>query len=288
MKRFILGFNTANEKSRMVIYLWLINFLFSLMIVTPFYFLISKEFSRSLMGDSLAKGFDFMWFGDIAYKYQDISAALVGWFLVPGIIFLLLYTFLNGGIVGRIVAHREKINIRNFYADCGKYFFRLFRVFLISLIGYAVVVGVIYKIISSLFKLWTKNASTEWPLIISSNLKFLIFILLFSAIRMFFDYVKIRLVVEDSKSAIKATILTFSFIGKRFFKAWFLYLFVGIIGLLFALIYIGISRVLPYSGFFIVILFIWQQIYILTRMWIKILFFSTEYHFLIHHKTFLP
>jgi len=283
----ILGFNTANKKARMAIYLWFVNFLFSLMIISPFYFLINKEFSRSLMGDTLAEGLDLIGLGDIILKYKDIPGVLGGWLLIPGIIFLFLYIFLNGGLIGRIVDQREITDMRNFFADCSQYFFRFFRVFLISLIGYAVVIGIIYRLISSLFKLWTKNASTEWPLIISSNLKFLILILLFFATRMFFDYVRIRLVVEDSKRTIITTILNFSFIGKRFFKAWFLYLLVGIIGLIFGLIYVGISRILPSSGFLVFAVFTWQQIYILSRMWIKILFFSTEYHFLVYHKTSL-
>jgi len=136
--------------------------------------------------------------------------------------------------------------------------------------------------------IWTKNASSEWPLIISSNLKFLILILLFSAVRMYYDYVKIRLVVEDSKRTVLTTILNLAFIGKRFFKAWFLYILVGIIGLILGLIYLGISKIFPSPAYLAIIVFIWQQLYILSRMWVKILFFSTEYHFLVYYKTSLP
>jgi hypothetical protein len=287
LRIFIQGFSTTNSKARMVIYLWLTNFVFSLIIVTPFYLLFNKEFSRSLSGDSLAEGFGLLWFSDLAYKYKDIPGVMAGWALVPAIIFLFLYIFLNGGIIGRIADERKLINFENFFSDCGKYFFRFFRVFLISLFGYALVI-ITHKLISSLFKLWTKNASTEWPLIISSNLKFLIFILLFSAVRMYFDYVKIRLVVEDSKRTILTTVLNLAFIGKRFFKAWFLYLLVGIMALLFGLAYLGISKILPSSGYAVIMIFIWQQLYLLSRMWVKMLFFATEYHFLVHHKTTFP
>lgn len=268
----------------MVIYLWLINFLFSLMVITPLYLLLNKELPRSLAGDTITEKFDLMWLGDLVFKYKDIHAALLGWLAVGGIVYLLFHIFLNGGVIGRIVEQRERISLGNFFSDCGKFFWRFFRVFLFSLIAYAFVIGVIYRLVSSLFKLWTKNASNEWPLIISSNLKFLILIFLFYTIRMFFDYVRIRLVVEDSKRTIAATILNFAFIGKRFFKAFFLYFLVGIAGIIFSLIYFGVSKILPSSASFMVIVFIWQQLYILSRMWIKILFFSTEYHFLIHHK----
>ncbi|NIM90733.1 MAG: hypothetical protein GTO17_07265 [Candidatus Aminicenantes bacterium] len=287
LKLFIQGFSTANRRARLVIYLWLMNFVFSLIIITPVYILITKEFSRTLLGDIMAEGFGLLWFADLAYKYKDIPGALAGWVLAPGIIFLFLYVFLNGGLIGRIADEREIINFEKFFSDCGKYFFRFFRVFIISLFGYALVV-IIHRLVGSLFKIWTDNASSEWPLIISSNLKFLILLLLFSIVRMYFDYVKIRLVVEDSKRTVLTSILNLAFIGRRFIKAWLLYLLVGIVGLLIGLIYLGISRIMPSAGYLVIAVFIWQQIYIFSRMWVKLLFFSTEYQFLVYHKTSLP
>ena len=279
LKTFEKGFQSTNKNVRMVVYLWLINFIFSVLIVTPLCFLINKDFSRSLMSDQILKGIDFLWLGDIVYKYRDFNPALVGWFIIPVVFFLLLYIFLNGGIIGRIATQGENIDLTSFFSDCGRYFFRFFRVFLISLVAYFVVFGGIFKGISALFKLWTKNASTEWPLIFSSILTFLIQFLLFSIVRMFFDYVRVRLVVEDSKKTIRATLLNMAFIGKRFFKAWSLYLLVGLIMVIFGVVYLAVYQPLPKIGLLIILAFIWQQAYVLSKMWTKILFYSTEYHF---------
>jgi uncharacterized membrane protein HdeD (DUF308 family) len=147
-----------------------------------------------------------------------------------------------------------------------------------------VVLGGIHSIISALFNLWKKSASTEWPLILASILEFLILVLLFSIVRMFFDYVRVRLVVEKSKKAIRATLLNISFIGKRFFRAWFLYLLVGLITAVFGVIYLALYQPLPKIGILLIVGFIWQQMYVLSRMWTKILFYSTEYHFLNLHQ----
>jgi len=155
---------------------------------------------------------------------------------------------------------------------------------LISLVAYLVVFGGIHSIISALFNLWKKSASTEWPLILSSILEFLILVLLFSIVRMFFDYVRVRLVVEKSKKAIRATLINLAFIGKRFFRAWFLYLLVGLITAVFGVIYLAAYQPLPKIGVLLIVGFIWQQMYVLSRMWTKILFYSTEYHFFNSHK----
>ena len=279
LKIFEEGFQTTNKKLKMVVYLWLINFIFSLVIVTPVYFLIKKDLSGSLMSDQVLKGTELLWLGDIAYKYQNMLPALVGWFLFPGIFFMVLYIFVYGGILGRIAALDEKIDLASFLSDSSKYFFPFLRIFLISLVAYIVVFGGIHSIICALLNLWKKNASTEWPLILASILEFVILVLLFSIVRMFFDYVRVRLVVEKSKKAIRATVLNISFIGKRFFKAWFLYLLVGLITAVFGVIYLAVYQLLSNIGILLIVGFIWQQIYVLSRMWTKILFYSTEYHF---------
>lgn len=284
LNTFEKGFQTTNKRLKMVVYLWLINFIYSVLIITPVYFLIKKDLSRSLMADQIIKGTGLLWLGDIIYKYQDVFPALVGWFLIPGIFFMLLYIFLYGGIIGRIAARDEKMKMTSFLADCSKYFFTFLKVFLISLVAYLVVFGGIHSIISALFNLWKKSASTEWPLILSSILEFLILILLFSIVRMFFDYVRVRLVVEKSKKTIRATLLNVTFIRKRFFKAWFLYLLVGLISAVFGVIYLAVHQLLPKIGVLLIVGFIWQQTYVLSRMWTKILFYSTEYHFFNFHR----
>jgi len=96
---------------------------------------------------------------------------------------------------------------------------------------------------------------------------------------MFFDYVRVRLVVEGSKKTIRATILNFSFLGRRFFRAWALYLLVGVVVVILGLVYLGLWRFFPQAGVFLIGFFIIQQLYLLSRMWTRLLFFSTEYHF---------
>ena len=285
-KIFGKGFVTANKKAKMLVYLWLVNFLFSLILVAPFYSLLQKDFSRSLIGERLIQGIDMLWLGDLVYKYQDVASLFLGWTLVPAILFLLLYIFLNGGIIGRIVAGEEKVNFSSFFGDCGKYFWRFLRVFLISLIGYILVVGILGRVISALTKALTKNASTQWTLIIASFLRLLILLLLFSVIKMFFDYVKVGLAAEQSKKALRGTLLNFAFLGKRFFKAWGLFLLVGLMFIALSVIYLAVARILPKTGLIpMIIVFLWQQAYILAKAWTAVLSFSTEYHFLKIHKT---
>ncbi len=279
IKAFGRGFGRTNLKWRMAIYLWLVNLIFSMLFVSPLYFLLQKEFSRSLFEERLARGIDFVWLGDLIYKFRDFYPAFWGWLLIPGLVFLLLSVFIDGGIIGAIVAGERKISLGSFFGDCGRYFFRFLQVFLISLIGYVLLFGVILRLVGLAFDRWAENASSEWTLIYSANLKFLFSILLFSIVRMFFDYVKIRLAAEDSKKTIKATIGTAAFLGRQFFGAWLLYLLVGVLFLAVSAAFLGIYRLLPSTGILFLLVFLWQQAYIFLRQWIKIMFFATEYRF---------
>ena len=279
-KSFINGISTANTNFKIIIYLWIINFLFSLMLVAPIYFMIDKNISKSLMGEKLAHGFDLFWLGDVLYKFRDFSPALIGGIIFPALLYLLLYIFLNGGIIGRLTITFENVNLKNFFSDCGYFFWRFFKLFLISIIAYVVFLGLFYRIISMILEIFTKKATTEWPLIIVSNLKIVVLLLLFTIVTMFFDYAKIRVVISNSKKVIKETLFTLKFLGKRFFKAWGLYLLIGLFFLIITFIYMEIAYIIPKNTLLLILLtFIWQQIYIFARLWIKLIFFASEIEF---------
>ncbi len=279
-KLFINGISTANTNFKIIIYLWIINFLFSLMLVAPVYFMINKNISKSLMGEKLAQGFDLFWLGDVLYKFRDFSPALIGGIIFPALLYLLLYIFLNGGIIGRLTVTFENVNLKNFFSDCGFFFWRFFKLFLISIVVYVVFLGLFYRIISMILEIFTKKATTEWPLIIVSNLKIVVLLLLFTIVTMFFDYAKIRVVISNSKKVIKETLFTLKFLGKRFFKAWGLYLLIGLFFLIITFIYMEIAYIIPKNTSLLILLsFIWQQIYIFARLWIKLIFFGSEIEF---------
>jgi hypothetical protein len=280
IKFFGQGLGTAARKGRMLVLLWFIYLLFSLFVVAPFYFLLESQFSRSLLGERLFGGDGLLWLGDLVYKFQDIPPLLSGCMLGSFVLFLLFLVFLNGGIIGRIAAAEERITLSDFFADCGRHFGRLFRVFLLSLVGYLLIFGILGRFISIPFRAWSKGASTQWTTLLSSSLRLIVLLLLFSVVKMFFDYVKVTLVVEDSRKSVRTTLRNFGFLGRRFFKAWSLFLLVALLFVISTIVYLAVAKVLPKAGIGPLLLFLWQQAYILMRLWITILFFTTEYGFL--------
>ena len=284
IRLFGQGFQKTARNGRMLGLLWVVHLLFSLLIVSPFYFLLNSQFSRSLLGERLFAGSEMLWLGDLVYRFQEIQPLLNGFMIGAAILFLLFLVFLNGGIIGRLAASGEKVTLGNFFGDCGRYFGRLFRVFLIALLGYLLVFGILGRFISIPFRLWSKGAATQWTTLASSSLRLLVLLLLFSIVKMFFDYVKVTLVMEDSRKTLRTTLRNVLFLGRRFFKAWGLFLLVGMLFVVATFIYLVVAKGLPKTGLGPFLLFLWQQVYIFVRLGITVLFFATEYGLLKSEK----
>jgi hypothetical protein len=274
------GVAVAGKKARLLLYLWLIQLLFSLLVIGPFFFLLQKDFSRSILGEKMFQGMDMLWIGDLIYKYRNINSLFLGWLIVPAVVYVVLQIFLNGAVLGRIASANDRLSLGSFLADGGRYFGRFFRIFLLSLAGYLLVFGLFGRLLSLPFKLWMESASTQWTTFYASSLRLLLFLLLFSIVKMFFDYIKVRLVAEDSRKALRAFPLNFPFLGKKFFRAWARFLLVGLIFVAVTAVYLVLVKWIPVSGGgALLILFLWQQAYIVARLFTAVLFFTTEYQF---------
>jgi hypothetical protein len=115
------------------------------------------------------------------------------------------------------------------------------------------------------------------PVIIASNLGFLVTILLLSIVQMYFDYVKIHLAARDGRKVLAAAAAALSFIWREFFKAWGLYLLVGLLFVAATAVFIALTNVLAGTGVVALVLgFILGQACILVRIWTKVLFFASE------------
>lgn len=274
---FMQGLRLAFAKLRLAARLWTVNFLFSLFAVAPLVFLILGQLAHSFSGRRALQKLDAFWLGDFVYRFMDAAPAFTGLALLAALLYLLLAVFLNGGIIGCLNRPGARTTLADFFHDCGLYFWRFFRLFLLSIPAYLLVVGVFYQLLIAALKVLDRRATTEWPALIISNVRILALVLLLGLVSMFFDYVKIGLVTGESKKVLKQTWRTLAFVGRRFIKAWGLYLLSGLVFVLLTLVYLEIARVLPKDRPLLVLLFfLWQQFYVLGRQFSKVLFFATE------------
>jgi hypothetical protein len=261
---------------RAIFVLWVSNVLFALLGVLPLAFLIHSALGHSVWG-SQVRGFDFLWLGEALYKFRDLPPALAGGFLGAAGLFLLVSVFLNGGVVGRLAAG-ERVTPAGFFGDCGRFFWRFVRLFLLSLPVYIIVLALFSRLLTAALKSVTDNAPTEWTTIIVSNLQFLAVVLVFSIIQMLFDYTKVRLAVDDSYQVLRSLGRTVGFLLRNFGRTWGTYLLVSLFLVLGFAVFVNVLKLIPGRGLVPAVLgFLWSQAFVLFRLWTRVQYFATAF-----------
>jgi hypothetical protein len=170
---------------------------------------------------------------EVLISNQNILAPYAVFLIAIVLISALLFVFLNGGLFGRMINQDNRINFSNFLADGCRYFWKfLFSV--IFFIPFLFLLFLLFRLITAPFNAWSRGAVTEWPVIISANLKLLLFVLLLAAFKLLLDLVRI-IIVAESKKVIPAYSLAIKFLGQHFFSFWGLYLLLGLAVLLISL-----------------------------------------------------
>jgi hypothetical protein len=94
---------------------------------------------------------------------------------------------------------------------------------------------------------------------------------------MVLDYTKIAIVERKAREVYPLLMQTIGFVLKHFGMTAALYALLIVSGLGLLSIYLGVEHfITPDSGFGITIFFIVAQLYILSRIWLKISFFTSQ------------
>ena len=277
LKLFAKALGTTARQGRLALRLWAISLLFSLLVAAPFAAAIQGQAAHSLAADSLLARMDVDWLTDLSIRFQGAAPLVLGLLLAALLLYLLLAVFLNGGVIGGLLRPGARPTLAEFFHDCGLYFWRFFRLFLLSIPVYLLFVGLLHGLVAGLLRALTRQAASEWPLVAANGLRLLALLLLLGIVSMFLDYVKIGLAAGNRRGVLKETGRTLKLVGRRFLKAWGLYLLAGLAFVALTLLYLEVVRVLPKGTPPLVLaVFLWQQLYVLGRQFSKVLFFASE------------
>lgn len=276
IKAVVKGLGTTLRKPRLVVILYVFNLLFAIAAAAPLLFLIQQELGRSLMGSNVRPA-DIMWIGEAVLKYGAALPPLLGGFLVAIALYFLFHIFLNGGVVGRLLDREGRATLEPFFADCGRYFWRYVRIFLISLVFYVLTFGVVLNLLSVLIRPTAESAWTEWLPLILSNLHFLAALLLLSIVHMIVDYARIAVVADAEAKVLGALRHALKFLEKRFFRAWAIYLLLVLLTIAGTVVfYVVLGRFAAPGVAGAVAGLVWMQAYVLFRIWMRTVFVAAQ------------
>jgi hypothetical protein len=200
-----------------------------------------------------------------------VAAVTLGWMVV--------WSFLSGGVLDRL-ARARPIRSQGFFAACGVHFWRFLRLGVLAWMVYALLFFHLHHwIFDEVYPSITMDTTVERTDFMVRLAGYLIFGGLLVLISMVFDYARVRIVVEDRRSALGALTAGARFARRNFGRAASLYAFNAAAFLLLLLVYALISPGAPKAGVWGWVVLLAGQAYIIARHYLKLVFYASEIAF---------
>ncbi|MFZ4984575.1 MAG: hypothetical protein ACOYLF_03850 [Blastocatellia bacterium] len=282
-KSFYNGLRQSIQQWQMALLMTVISLLVALPLVLPTFWLIYDTTRRTAMAERMmADQIDPLWLIDLAngqlsgFSIEGMGT-LFGLSLVAlGLLYLLLHTLLAGGMVSLLVANDRHFRMWDFWAGGGLYFWRFFRLMLISRLLQALVIAgtlIWLKKLGALDQAATAYSEVvrkEWATAIG-------LVLAFGLIGLIFDYARVRTVTNGSAGMVSETIRTIRFTLRHLPSTVGLQLLVGLVGFgLFAGLVQLRASIPQLSGGRVFAAFVIGQLAIGVRLWHRVWFTASQ------------
>jgi hypothetical protein len=267
----------------MILLLLAANILFSIPVVTPIFLLLVQTAGGTLAADRLlADKIDARWLIDL-FNHQFPGASLeslgfqvVALLVVAGMSYLTFNAFLAGGIIETCAAGDGRFTMRKFWSGCGAYFWRFFRLLLISWVFYGTAF-LVYLLARRPINHLADRATAYEPVVYQRWAATVMLMLVIAFVNMVFDYARISAVINDSRAMTQAAFQAFRFALRNFFRGFGLYLIIAIIGVTGYLLLAWLRSSINQSSVIAVfIAFLLGQTAIAVRMWARVACYAAE------------
>lgn len=189
---------------------------------------------------------------------------------------LVLWSFLSGGVIDRFARGRPTRS-HGFFGACGVHFWRLLRLGAAAWLLYAFLFRYVHAwIFIDAFPMLTSNITVERTSFFVRLAGYLIFGTLLIVCNLVFDYARVRIVVEDRRSAVGAILAGARFVRRHAAGVLGLYLLNAAGFLLLVALYAVVVPGAPRSGIAMWMVLALGELYILGRHYLKLLFYASE------------
>ena len=199
-----------------------------------------------------------------------IAGAVGGW--------MVLWSFVSGGILDRY-ARQRPIRSHGFFTAAGGLFWRILRLGILAFLAYYFLFALLHGLLlDDLYGWATRDLSVERTAFFVRTGLYLVFGLVLAAVNIAFDYARVRLVIEDRRSALGALLAGARFV-RRHPRSIQLYALNTAAFLLLGLAYALVSPGAPTNGLAMWATLALGQLYIIGRHYLKLLFYASEVAF---------
>jgi hypothetical protein len=260
---------------------------------------IEAHLGSSLAADTAAAGVNYDWWQEFTAQasglattfipsiagfgavLENLSNLLDNAKLTPAItavtaIWLLVWSFLSGGVIDRF-ARARPTRSHGFFGACGMHVWRLLRLGLAALAVYAFLFGYVHAwIFVDGYGRWTRDFTAERSAFAVRIACYLLFGTVLILCNLAFDYARVRIVVEDRRSALGALVAGARFVWRNPGSVLGLYGLNAVAFLLAVALYGLAAPGAPRSGWAMWLVLALGEAYILLRHYLKLLFYASE------------
>jgi hypothetical protein len=299
MRSFSEGWKRVRSAPALLLGVYAVTVVLALPLAISIRGLLQTHLGASLAAESAAEGVNYDWWQEFSSQATGIGTTftptIIGFAATLDTIssvldsqrevapiagalalYLLAWTFLAGGIIDRY-ARQRPIGAPGFFGASGVHFFRLLRL--------AVVAGAVYWWLFAyvhqwLFREWfverTRTISVEREVFLWRLALYVAFGFMLVMVNVLFDYAKIRIVVEDRRSALGALSAATRFVWRRRGRVAGLYALNGVVFLTLIAAWALIDPHARGGGLTLVITFLAAQLYLLARLALKLQFLASQ------------
>ncbi len=270
------GIRTLNGAKRLWFLFYAANLLAAAAAAAAFLSVPFQALGHSAWAAQMAGNFDLQWVSELiaaggGISWLPIMTAMTCAWALSGIVSL----FLLGGAL-EVFCARQPFVMKDFFAGCGKHFWRLARLTLYSAIFYLAVflVGGLLSFVGR--KLWGEGSAAA-PLVYWDWFRAAVLVCLLGFVGMAFDYARIRLVAGDSRKAFRTAFSSFRFVWRNPRQTAGLYVVLWAIAFALIAAYFGLSLAVPQTSIaMVVLLLLVRQATMLARTWSRLLFYASQ------------
>lgn len=296
---FLDGVRRVNRAPAILIGVWLLTCAVTLPLALAMRAMIVEHLGSSLAADAAANGVNYEWMQEFADQATGIGVTfkptIIGFAAVvdnlsafmdnssrpivivcAGGAYIALWIFLAGGIIDRYARDRA-LHAHGFFAACGVFFFRFLRLAVVQWLVYAFLFGAMHGwLFDRLYARMTRDVTSERTAFFARVALYLVFGVLVAGCNLVFDYTKVRAVVEDRRSMLGAVNAALQFIQRNYAAAVALYAldFSAFLAVIAA--YAMVAPSAGGAGAMVWAAFTIGQLYVLARLWVKLVFWSSE------------
>ncbi len=254
---------------------WVTNFALAFALSMPLYSLLRNDLRNSILNSHLGGDFDFLWFSQFLKLNDKTVSSYPGLILIVVLIYNIIQVFFSGGLIS-VLSNSSKNHSVDFFYGGVKYFFRYLKIFLVAIALYFLAIMInlaLEKMIFLIVDVYSYAALT----ILFDIIKNAFLLFLISTINIVSDYTKIAVCQSDLGKVYPAFKKALLFLRTNFKNSLVIFLICAVFVALGALTYNLIDNVIPKTtAALIIVTFFIQQLLVIFRFLIKILFYATE------------